>query len=47
MDGKVAAEDQLKKLLANPDMMQALKERRAAAIEQNGQSGDGASKEDE
>jgi type VI secretion system protein ImpB len=32
MDGKVAAEDQLKKLLSDPQLMQALKERRDAAI---------------
>jgi type VI secretion system protein ImpB len=32
MDGKVAAEDQLKKLLADPQLMQTLKERRQAAI---------------
>jgi type VI secretion system protein ImpB len=32
MDGKVAAEDQLKKLLADPHLMQTLKERREAAI---------------
>ena len=31
MDGKVAAEDQLKKLLADPQLMNALKERAAAA----------------
>ena len=31
MDGKVGAEDQLKKLLADPQMMNALKERAAAA----------------
>lgn len=31
MDGKVAAEDQLKKLLADPQLMQALKERAATA----------------
>ena len=31
MDGKVAAEDQLKKLLADPQLMAALKERTAAA----------------
>jgi type VI secretion system protein ImpB len=30
MDGKVAAEDQLKKLLADPQLMAALKERTAA-----------------
>jgi type VI secretion system protein ImpB len=30
MDGKVAAEDQLKKLLADPELMKALKERRDA-----------------
>ena len=35
MDGKVAAEDQLKKLLADPQLMQALKERREAAIAAN------------
>ena len=29
MDGKVAAEDQLKKLLADPQLMAALKERAA------------------
>jgi type VI secretion system protein ImpB len=32
MDGKVAAEDQLKRLLADPQLMQALKERRDAAL---------------
>ena len=31
MDGKVGAEDQLKKLLADPQLMSALKERAAAA----------------
>jgi type VI secretion system protein ImpB len=31
MDGKVAAEDQLKKLLADPQLMNALKERAAVA----------------
>jgi len=30
MDGKVAAEDQLKKLLSDPQLMAALKERAAA-----------------
>ncbi|MDQ6434716.1 type VI secretion system contractile sheath small subunit [Mesorhizobium sp. LHD-90] len=35
MDGKVAAEDQLKKLLADPEMMKALKERRDAAVAAN------------
>jgi type VI secretion system protein ImpB len=29
MDGKVAAEDQIKKLLSDPQLMQALKERAA------------------
>jgi type VI secretion system protein ImpB len=33
MDGKVAAEDQLKKLLADPQLMAALKERAAATQE--------------
>jgi type VI secretion system protein ImpB len=32
MDGKVAAEDQLKQLLSNPDLMKALQERRSEAI---------------
>ena len=31
MDGKVAAEEQLKQLLSNPDLMKALKDRRAEA----------------
>ena len=35
MDGKVAAEDQLKKLLADPELMKTLKERRDAAIAAN------------
>lgn len=33
MDGKAAAEDQLKKLLASPELMQALNERREAVGE--------------
>ncbi|MBS3650119.1 type VI secretion system contractile sheath small subunit [Pseudaminobacter sp. 19-2017] len=32
MDGKVAAEDQLKKLLSDPELMKTLKERREQAI---------------
>ncbi|WEX10875.1 type VI secretion system contractile sheath small subunit [Chelativorans sp. AA-79] len=32
MDGKVAAEDQLRKLLSSPELMQALKQRRQEAI---------------
>jgi type VI secretion system protein ImpB len=35
MDGKVAAEDQLKKLLADPELMKALKERRDASAAAN------------
>jgi type VI secretion system protein ImpB len=35
MDGKVAAEDQLRKLLADPELMKALKERRDAAAAEN------------
>jgi type VI secretion system protein ImpB len=35
MDGKVAAEDQLKKLLSDPELMKTLKERRDAAIAAN------------
>ena len=31
MDGKVAAEDKLKELLQNPEMMKALKEKHEAA----------------
>jgi len=33
MDGKVAAEDQLKKLLSDPELMKSLKERRDAAVD--------------
>ena len=40
MDGKVAAEDQLKQLLSNPDMMKALKERRDSAIAASSTNGD-------
>jgi type VI secretion system protein ImpB len=40
MDGKVAAEDQIKKLLADPQLMAALKERAA-------QKGDGDEAKDE
>ncbi len=32
MDGKAAAEDQIKELLTNPDMMAALKEKRAESM---------------
>jgi type VI secretion system protein ImpB len=35
MDGKVAAEDQIKKLLADPQLMQALRDRMAEQPEQN------------
>jgi type VI secretion system protein ImpB len=35
MDGKVAAEDQLRKLLTSPELMLALKERREKAIAAN------------
>jgi type VI secretion system protein ImpB len=35
MDGKVAAEDQLKKLLADPELMKSLKQRREQAIAGN------------
>jgi type VI secretion system protein ImpB len=35
MDGKVAAEDKLKQLLNSPQLMQALKERRAEALANN------------
>jgi type VI secretion system protein ImpB len=38
MDGKVGAEDQLKKLLADPQLMNALKERAAAAPKQDPES---------
>ena len=45
MDGKVAAEDQLKKLLSDPEMMKALKERRdaSAATGASTESADGNS----
>ena len=39
MDGKVAAEDQLKKLLADPQLMQALKDRAASQESKNGEPG--------
>ena len=43
MDGKAAAEDQLKKLLSSPEMMQALNERRAqSASAGNGGDDDAA-----
>ncbi len=42
MDGKVAAEDQLKRLLANPEMMQALRDRRAAVLTANGEGAEAA-----
>lgn len=35
MDGKAAAEDQLKRLLSDPDMMQALKKRREESLARN------------
>ena len=35
MDGKVAAEDQIKSLLKDPDLMRALSEKRDAAIAEN------------
>jgi type VI secretion system protein ImpB len=38
MDGKVAAEDQLKRLLSSPELMQALKQRRETAIADRGAS---------
>jgi type VI secretion system protein ImpB len=38
MDGKVGAEDQLKKLLADPQLMNALKERAAAALTKDSES---------
>lgn len=40
MDGKVAAEDQLKKLLNDPELMKALKEKRDAAEAVAGDSDD-------
>jgi type VI secretion system protein ImpB len=41
MDGKVAAEDQLKKLLADPQLMESLKERAAARENQPDAENDG------
>lgn len=40
MDGKVAAEGQLRQLLSNPELMRALKERREEAIAKQAQAGD-------
>ncbi|MGI9353718.1 MAG: type VI secretion system contractile sheath small subunit [Rhizobiaceae bacterium] len=42
MDGKAAAEDQIKKLLSDPDLMAALKEKRheATATEESTEDGD-------
>jgi type VI secretion system protein ImpB len=42
MDGKVAAETKLRELLASPELMQAMKERRAAAITSQEKSEEGA-----
>ena len=39
MDGKVAAEEKLRELLASPELMQTLKERRQEAIAKAGASG--------
>lgn len=41
MDGKVAAEDKLKELLSNPELMRALKERRDQAITDNSAAEEG------
>lgn len=46
MDGKVAAEDKLRELLSNPDLLRAMNERRAAALakaEEGKEDGDAAS----
>ena len=40
MDGKVGAEDQLKRLLSDPELMKALKERRDAAKPTDGEAQD-------
>jgi type VI secretion system protein ImpB len=40
MDGKAAAEDQIKKLLADPTLMEALKERATTSGEQGDQQSD-------
>ncbi len=45
MDGKVAAEDQLRQLLTNPELMKALQERRAEAIAANAAAGETDSSE--
>lgn len=47
MDGKVAAEDQLRQLLANPELMKALQERRAEAQQEAGAPEDGKAAEDD
>jgi type VI secretion system protein ImpB len=43
MDGKVAAEERLRELLASPDLMRAIKDRRDEAIAQQQQADDSAS----
>ena len=45
MDGKVAAEDQLRKLLADPALMQTLKDRREEALAANAANGEAAQDE--
>ena len=41
MDGKVAAEEKLRQLLASPELMQTLKERRQEAIAKAGAEDEG------
>jgi type VI secretion system protein ImpB len=45
MDGKVNAEDQIRKLLRDPELMKALQEKRAAAAEEEGAATDEPSDE--
>lgn len=48
MDGKVAAEDQLRQLLSNPELMKALQDRRAEAQQEAGEaSQEGKATEDD
>ena len=47
VDGKVAAEDKLRELLANPQLMQALQERRQEALAKQSSEGDETATDDD
>jgi type VI secretion system protein ImpB len=46
MDGKVAAEDKIKELLSNPELMRAMREKREQAQAENKSEGEGSSESD-